>query len=112
VSNDPDVADAATATTVLTYSQPQSNHNGGWLGFGPSDGLLYISTGDGGGGDDNDAGRTAGIGNGQDITDNLLGKILRIDVNGDDFPADAGRNYAIPTTNPFVGTVGDDEIWA
>src|SRR5262249_8077774 len=50
---------------------------------------------------------------------NLLGKILRIDVNGDDFPADVNRNYAIPPTNPFkagVGNptddVGDDEIWA
>jgi hypothetical protein len=53
---------------------------------------------DGGGSDGNDAGHTAGTGNGQDITNNLLGKILRIDVNGDDFPDDPERNYAIPPT--------------
>jgi len=111
VSGDPDVANPNSATTVLRYSQPQSNHNGGWLGFSP-DGYLYISTGDGGGSDDNDAGHTAGTGNAQDITDNLLGKILRIDVDGDDFPADDMRNYAIPPDNPFVGISGDDEIWS
>ncbi|HEX5064797.1 MAG TPA: PQQ-dependent sugar dehydrogenase, partial [Myxococcota bacterium] len=107
---DPDVADPASATPVLSYVQPASNHNGGWMAFGP-DGYLYLSTGDGGGDDDNDAGHTAGTGNGQDITSNLLGKILRIDVDGDDFPADTTRNYAIPPDNPFVGVTGDDEIW-
>jgi glucose/arabinose dehydrogenase len=107
---DPDVADPASATPVLTVDQPQSNHNGGWTAFGP-DGNLYISFGDGGGDDDNDTGHTAGTGNAQDITDNLLGKILRIDVDGDDFPADPARNYAIPPDNPFVGETGDDEIW-
>jgi glucose/arabinose dehydrogenase len=112
VSTDPDTADPGTAMTILTYNQPQSSHNGGWIGFGPNDGLLYISSGDGGGGNDNSTGHTAGIGNGQDITGNLLGKILRIDVNGDEFPGDSSRNYAIPPTNPFVGTTGDDEIWA
>jgi glucose/arabinose dehydrogenase len=112
VSANPDIVDSGSATTVLTYGQPQSNHNGGWIGFGPNDGLLYIATGDGGGGDDNDAGHTPGTGNGQDITNNLLGKILRIDVNGDDFPEDPNRNYAIPPTNPFAGIPGDDEIWA
>lgn len=110
-AGNPDIADAGSATTVLTYSQPQSNHNGGWVGFGP-DGFLYISSGDGGGSDDNDSGHTPGVGNSQDITENLLGKLLRIDVNGDDFPGDAGRNYAIPNNNPFVGVTGDDEIWA
>ena len=50
--------------------------------------------------------------NAQDITENWLGKMLRIDVDGDDFPADANRNYAIPASNPFVGVAGDDEIWA
>ena len=111
VSSDPDVADPTTATTILTYDQPMRNHNGGWLGFGPDD-LLYISSGDGGGRDDKGFGHTADIGNSQDITDNLLGKILRIDVHGDDFPDDVNRNYAIPSTNPFVGIDGDDEIWA
>ena len=42
----------------------------------------------------------------------LFGTILRIDVGGDDFPANPNRNYAIPATNPFVGVTGDDEIWA
>nr|MDP7290032.1 PQQ-dependent sugar dehydrogenase [Phycisphaerae bacterium] len=105
ISANPDIANAASAQTVMTYSQPFSNHNGGWLGFGPNDGLLYISSGDGGAG--NDPG-----GRGQDITNNLLGKMLRIDPSGDDFPADAGRNYANPASNPFVGVTGDDEIWA
>jgi glucose/arabinose dehydrogenase len=111
VSADPDVADPTSATAVLSYVQPQSNHNGGWLAFG-SDGFLYISSGDGGGGDDNDDGHTAGTGNAQDLTGNLLGKILRIDVDTDDFPADPARNYGIPANNPFAGTTGDDEIWA
>jgi glucose/arabinose dehydrogenase len=82
------------------------------MGFGP-DGFLYIASGDGGGSFDSGSGHTSGTGNAQDITANLLGKILRIDVNGDDFPADPARNYAIPAGNPFAGVVtGDDEIWA
>jgi len=111
VSADPDVADPLSAQLVLSIDQLQANHNGGWIGFGP-DGYLYVASGDGGGSDDNDAGHTAGTGNAQDVTDNLLGKILRIDVDGDDFPADPDRNYAIPPDNPFVGEAGDDEIWA
>ncbi len=110
-NGDPPVADPASATTVLSISQPQSNHNGGWVAFGP-DGYLYVATGDGGGSNDNDSSHTLGIGNAQDGTDNLLGKILRIDVDGDDFPGDATRNYAIPNDNPFVGEAFDDEIWA
>jgi hypothetical protein len=66
-------------------------------------------SGDGGGGDDNDAGHTAGTGNAQDITSNLLGKALRIDVDGTN---GAGGNYGNPPDNPFVGETGDDEIWA
>lgn len=111
VSADPDVADADSATPVLSFSQPQANHNGGWLGFGP-DGYLYVATGDGGAGDDQGDGHTEPGGNAQDLTGNLLGKLLRIDVSGDDFPADPGRNYSIPPSNPFVGQSGDDEIWA
>jgi glucose/arabinose dehydrogenase len=110
VSPDPDVADAASAQPVLAFSQPQSNHNAGWIAFGP-DGLLYIATGDGGGSNDSGTGHTVGSGNAQDLTDNLLGKILRIDVDADDFPSDPQRNYAIPGDNPFVGAAGDDEIW-
>jgi glucose/arabinose dehydrogenase len=103
-ANDPDIADPASGTTIIRYSQPFSNHNGGWIGFGP-DGYLYICAGDGGSG--NDPGNRA-----QDITNQKLGKILRLDVGGDDFPADATRNYSIPPDNPFVGIEGDDEIWA
>jgi len=98
-----------SARQLLTIDQPFSNHNAGWMDFGPADGLLYIATGDGGSG--GDPGNRS-----QDITDQLLGKILRIDVDGDDFPADPDRNYAVPADNPFVGddpvTGGDDEIWA
>jgi glucose/arabinose dehydrogenase len=105
------VADPNSALTLLTIDQPQVNHNGGWLDFGP-DGYLYIGMGDGGGGLDTGPGHNPEIGNAQDLTDNLLGKILRLDVRGDAFPNDPLRNYAIPPTNPFVGKEGDDEIWA
>jgi glucose/arabinose dehydrogenase len=104
VSANPDLADGASELILLRIVQPFTNHNGGWIEFG-SDGYLYIATGDGG--DANDPGNRA-----QTITNQLLGKILRVDVNGDDFPADTLRNYAIPSTNPFVGITGDDEIWA
>lgn len=118
-AGDPNVANAASLKQVMSFAQPQTNHNGGWLGFSPKDEYLYIATGDGGGSNDNQTGHTAGTGNAQDITSNFLGKMLRIDPTGDDFPADAARNYAIPLTNPMragVGNpaddVGDDEIWA
>jgi glucose/arabinose dehydrogenase len=112
VSADPDVADAGSAELVLRVAQPQTNHNGGWIGFGP-DGALYLPLGDGGGGYDDDEGHTPLIGNGQD-PGVLLGKILRLDVEGaDDYPADDERNYAIPPDNPFVGEAGVlPEIWA
>lgn len=105
VTGNPDVADFNSERIVLFVDQPQSNHNGGWIGFGPLDGYLYIGLGDGGNGCDTGAGHTAGIGNAQDITDNKLGKLLRIDPLG-------GVPYASPATNPFVGILGDDEIWA
>jgi glucose/arabinose dehydrogenase len=111
-ATNPNLANAGSLREILSFAQPQSNHNGGWIGFSPNDGYLYMSSGDGGGGDDNDTGHTSGTGNAQDITNNLLGKMLRIDVGGDDFPGDSARNYAIPPTNPFVGETGDDEIWA
>ncbi len=109
ISADPEIA-VAEETVLLTIDQPQTNHNGGWIGFGPTDGYLYISTGDGGDANDSGSGHTLGTGNAQDLN-NLLGKILRIDVNGDDFPNDTTRNYAIPGTNPFVG-VASEEIWS
>jgi cysteine-rich repeat protein len=96
VSADPDVA-ATTETVLLQVTQPFSNHNGGHLAFGP-DGYLYIALGDGGSGGDPQ-------GNGQNIT-TLLGKLLRIDVDGT-------PPYTSPATNPFFGaTPGRDEIWA
>jgi glucose/arabinose dehydrogenase len=103
-------ADAGSERIILQVDHPQSNHNGGTIAFGP-DGYLYISIGDGGGRDDEQEGHVpdwyefnAG-GNGQDVTHNLLGNILRIDV-------DHGSPYAIPRDNPFVEGPGLDEIWA
>ncbi|HEY6213169.1 MAG TPA: PQQ-dependent sugar dehydrogenase [Vicinamibacterales bacterium] len=90
-SSDPNRADPASRTVLLTIPHPNfANHNGGQLQFGP-DGLLYIGVGDGGsGGDPNNHGQSIST---------LLGKILRIDVSGD--------AYTIPSSNPF-----SNEIWA
>ncbi len=95
----------SSARDLLTVPQPGdfTNHKAGWIGFGP-DGMLLIATGDGGGGGDP-------LNTGQNPND-LLGAILRIDVNGDDFPADATRNYRIPADNPFVAGGGAAEVWA
>jgi glucose/arabinose dehydrogenase len=101
---DPNVADPDSAQIVLIQPQPGGDHNGGQLAFGP-DGYLYVSIGDGG--CCGDPFRT-----GQDL-ETWLGKILRVDVNGDDFPGDPERNYAVPPDNPFVNDpVALDEIWA
>ena len=103
-SSDPDLAEVGSGDVILTVPHPGfANHNGGWIGFGP-DGYLYISTGDGGSGGD--------PANNAQNPDSLLGKMLRIDVNGDDFAGDAGRDYAIPDDNPFVAATAADEIWA
>lgn len=99
VSTDSRIADAATERILLTIQQPESNHNGGDLKFGP-DGYLYIGVGDGGGAGDRHGER----GNGQNLN-TLLGKILRIDVNTD-------QSYGIPNDNPFVGKEAKPEIWA
>ncbi|MGK7369187.1 MAG: PQQ-dependent sugar dehydrogenase, partial [Candidatus Halalkalibacterium sp. M3_1C_030] len=85
-----DQADPNSETPILQYNQPESNHNGGHLSFGP-DGYLYIASGDGGGGGDP-------YDNGQDPS-TLLGNILRIDVDA----SSNGNKYAIPPNNPFVG---------
>jgi glucose/arabinose dehydrogenase len=90
-------ADPASGEVVLSIDQPQGNHNGGWLGFGP-DGMLYIGMGDGGGGGD----QHGPVGNGQD-TNALLGKILRIDPRGEP--------YAIPEGNPFASGGGAPEVF-
>ena len=89
---------------LLIISQPEPNHNGGQIHFGP-DGYLYIGMGDGGG-----AGDVHGsIGNGQ-ATNTFLGKMLRIDVEG---TPDPGSNYAIPSDNPFLlDPEVPDEIWS
>lgn len=104
-NTDPNAADPASGDVILTIPHPTySNHNGGWIAFGP-DGYLYIATGDGGGGGDPN-------GNAQN-KNSLLGKMLRIDVNSDGFVGDDTRDYAIPTGNPFADTIpGADEIWA
>lgn len=105
--------DPATERTLLEIPQPQSNHNAGAIVFGP-EGYLYVATGDGGGAGDSGTGHvsdwydgTSG-GNGQDVTRNLLGSILRIDVDD----TDEGRNYGIPDDNPLVGQEGYDEQYA
>jgi glucose/arabinose dehydrogenase len=100
VSDDnPDLADPGSEQVLLTVTQPLANHNGGQVLFGP-DGYLYIALGDGGGaGDPGD--------NGQDPT-TLLGKMLRIDVDGGN-----GNGYSIPPDNPFIADeTTPDEIWA
>lgn len=107
-SANPDVANTA-GTVLLAIDDPQANHNGGWLDFGP-DGYLYMAVGDGGNANDAGTGHTEPGGNAQDLN-KLLGKVLRLDVNSDDFPGDPARNYAIPPTNPFVGVAGADEIF-
>jgi hypothetical protein len=103
VSSDPEVADPGSARTILGLDQPYTNHNGGLITF-DSDGNLLIGFGDGGSA--GDPGEVA-----QDNT-SLLGSLLRIGVDGDDFPGDPNRNYTIPAGNPFVGSSGADEIWA
>src|SRR5688572_24165626 len=103
-------ADPGSERIILHVDHPQANHNGGTIAFGP-DAYLYISIGDGAGRDDEGLSHVedwytenAG-GNGQDITSNLLGNILRIDVDG-------AAPYGIPSDNPFVGKPGLDEIYA
>src|ERR1043166_826313 len=102
-ANDPNIADPNSAQTILTQVQPGNDHKSGQLAFGP-DGYPYIGLGDG---------LCCGDpqGNGQNL-ETWLGKILRVDINRDDFPGDPNRNYGVPPDNPFVGTGGLDEIWA
>ncbi len=95
-AGNPNVADGASRVEIFTLAQPEGNHNGGDLHFGP-DGFLYLGLGDGGG-------SSATSQN----TSNLLGKMIRID------PCDTAvcpQPYTIPASNPFVGVAGLDEIW-
>ena len=128
-SDDGTSADLDSERKLLQIQSPQYNHNSGPMAFGP-DGYLYVPMGDGGGRDDELYGHVddwydanAG-GNGQDVVDNLLGDILRIDVDqrqgGASEQGGAGAEdaeggetpYGIPEDNPFVGSEGRDEIWA
>jgi hypothetical protein len=94
---DPNLANAASNTLVITIPQPYGNHNGGQVSFGP-DGMLYIGMGDGGSANDpQNNGQNAGT---------LLGALLRIDVDG-------GAPYAVPADNPFRNDAqARGEIWA
>jgi glucose/arabinose dehydrogenase len=98
-ASSPNQADPASERILLVVNQPFSNHNGGQLAFGP-DGFLYIAFGDGGSGGDP-------LGNGQN-KNALLGKILRIGV---DAPFASGKQYAIPSDNPFATGGGALEIY-
>ncbi|MBA4062949.1 MAG: hypothetical protein C0501_04435 [Isosphaera sp.] len=124
----PNVADPTPVRLILQFPpQPNGNHNGGSIEFGP-DGLLYIAKGDGGAGNDpgnraqnvgDDSNSTTANPTGAgDVSPGWFGKIHRIDVGVgsaalvDQFPADPLRNYSIPADNPFVGLPGRDEIFA
>lgn len=100
VTGNPDSANRNSEFKIMTIAQPYTNHNGGWIDFGPDDGYLYIATGDGGSGGDPQ--------NYSQRINTLLGKILCIDVDG-------GTPYAIPPTNPFYDSTNTEikkEIYA
>ena len=98
--HDPNLADPNSAELILLVEQPSASHNGGQLQFGPEDGYLYVSLGDGE--NPSDPNEYA-----QDLSV-LLGKILRIDVETEIF-----EGYMVPLDNPFVGTAGArPEIWS
>jgi glucose/arabinose dehydrogenase len=95
--------DRSSERVIIEIDQPSSNHNGGQVLFGP-DGYLYITVGDGGGGNDEGLGHNATVGNAQDLN-SIHGKVLRVDI-------DAGDRYGIPADNPFVNGGGVAEIFA
>ncbi len=92
-------ASSGSFRQVIRIDQPYSNHNGGMLAFGPSDGYLYIGMGDGGDGGD--------PGNRAQNKSNLLGKILRINPH-----RSGSRPYTVPSSNPYVGRSGADAVWS
>lgn len=96
-ASNPAILDPASRTVILQIPNFPTQHTGGWMGFGP-DGFLYIGVGD--------HGPSANAQNNAV----LMGKILRIDIRSDDYPADANKNYAIPPTNPFIGTGTPPEV--
>jgi glucose/arabinose dehydrogenase len=103
--------EADSERTVLEIPEPQANHNAGSLVFGP-DGYLFVGVGDGGAGGDQGTGHVEdwydGVagGNGQDVTENLLGSVLRLDVG------ESRGGYTVPEDNPLVGRTGLDEHYA
>ena len=97
-ASDPDKADSLSQQILWAVTDPYSNHNGGILFFG-LDGYLYCGMGDGGSGGD--------PGNRSQNTNEMLGKVHRIDVNS----TSGGNNYAIPPTNPFATSGGRPEIF-
>ena len=104
-ADDPNVADASSAEILMTHPQPYSNHNGGQIAFGP-DGYLYIGLGDGGSQGDPE--------NRAQDPDVLLGKILRIDVDGEEpygIPADNPANTTNPELAPEVWALGLRNPW-
>ncbi len=105
-SNNTNRVDPASRREILRIDQPQSNHNGGTMRFGP-DGFLYVTLGDGGQANDVGNGHLPG-GNAQN-TAQILGKLIRIDVNG---TSSTNGQYSVPADNPFDGTNGLREIFA
>lgn len=104
-SSNRDVANP-TGMTLMVIPQPtgRDNHKAGWIGFRKGeDSNLYIATGDGGSANDPD--------NNAQTKTSQLGKILRINVGSDAFPADPNKNYAIPAHNPFALPDGAPEVW-
>lgn len=97
-SSNPDVVEPGSSRKIIKIKQPYSNHNGGMIAFG-KDGYLYIGTGDGGSAGD--------PGNRAQDKGSLLGKMLRINVNR----KTATKNYRNPSSNPYVGRPGRNEIW-
>lgn len=86
--------DATSGDVILRVAAPPQDVVSGWLGFGPHDGMLYVTTDRGGEATDTNS-------NAQNLA-SRLGKVLRIDVRSDAFPADPSRDYAIPAGNPFA----------
>jgi hypothetical protein len=100
-ASNPNIANPTVIRVIITIPHPgQSNHNGGTIAFGP-DGFLYAAPGDGGGAND--------VPNNAQNIESLLGKMLRIDINT---PVGQTPAYNIPSTNPYVGVAGRDEIYA
>ncbi|MGD9789990.1 MAG: PQQ-dependent sugar dehydrogenase [Phycisphaerales bacterium] len=103
VATNPLPSSIGDVDVIFQTDQPFTNHNGGCLQFGP-DGMLYLSLGDGGSGNDP---LNAALN-----PNNILGKLLRLDVSRDDYPADPAKDYGIPSDNPYASGGGLPEIWA